>query len=451
MQQMQPVLWTKGVLLTPQHLQTQDRFLEDQLRFRLAALVPYGWGVHRLQIDRAALAGGLLSVTRASAIFPDGLLYDAADTGDDDALPPPRRVDVGWNADRPTRDVYLAVAKRASDAQQIAGAGETRGTRYVVEVVKRRDETNGLAERDLQLARKNVRVVCEGESLEGMTALRIARVRRGPAGEYELDPAVVPPLVDVAASDVVVGMARRLTELLAAKGVALSADRRQRNQGLAEFGAADIARFWLLYTVNGAYPLVRHLAERRGGHPEALFAALLSLAGSLRTFAAAADDPLPEYDHEDPGRCFRELDDRVRHYLDAALPVSAVSLPLRLLRPSVYGTSLDDDRYLAAAQLYLAAAADVSHAELLRRVPQLVKVGATDTVDALVQRSLSGVPLSHAPVPAGAVPTRLEYTYFALDRSGPAWESVRRARTLAAFVPADLPNPRLELIVVLPQ
>jgi type VI secretion system protein ImpJ len=289
MRQMQPVLWTKGVLLTPQHLQTQDRFLEDQLRFRLAALVPYGWGVHRLQIDRAALAGGLLSVTRAAAIFPDGLLYDASDAGaiGGDALPPQRRVDAGWNADRPTRDVYLAVAKHLSGAQQIAGAGETLGTRYVVEVVRRRDETNGLAERDLQLARKNVRVVCEGESLEGMTALRIARVRRGPAGEYELDPAVVPPLVDVAASDVVVGMARRLTELLAAKGAALSADRRQRNQGLAEFGAADIARFWLLYTVNGAYPVVRHLAERRGGHPEALFATLLSLAGALRTFAAA--------------------------------------------------------------------------------------------------------------------------------------------------------------------
>ena len=38
MRQLQPVLWTKGVLLTPQHFQTQDRFLEDLLAMQLSAL-----------------------------------------------------------------------------------------------------------------------------------------------------------------------------------------------------------------------------------------------------------------------------------------------------------------------------------------------------------------------------------------------------------------------------
>ncbi len=32
-----PVLWTKGTLLTPQHLQAQDRYLDEVLRFQLAA------------------------------------------------------------------------------------------------------------------------------------------------------------------------------------------------------------------------------------------------------------------------------------------------------------------------------------------------------------------------------------------------------------------------------
>lgn len=443
---MQPVLWTKGVLLTPQHLQTQDRFLEDQLRFRLATLAPYGWGVHRLQLDRAALAAGQLAVTRASTIFPDGLLYDAPDG---DALPPPRPVDVGWEADRPARDVFLAVAEQRAGAQQIGETRDGRGTRYVAELTMRRDETNGLAERPLQLARKNVRLVWGGEALEGMTAVRIARVRRGPAGEYQLDPAVVPPLLDVAASDVVLGMGRRLAELLAARSAALAGDRRQRNQGLAEFGAADVARFWLLYTVNGFLPVVRHLAGSGHGHPETLYAAMLSLAGALTTFAADGG-PLPEYDHEDPGRCFAELDARVRTLLDTALPVSAVSLPLRPTRASVYATTLDDDRYVRAPQLYLAVAADVTHAELLQRVPQLVKLCSVDHLDALIRQALPGVPLTHATVPAGAVPVRLDYTYFALEQSGAAWEAVRRGRSLAAYVPADLPNPRMELVVVLP-
>ena len=44
MRQLQPVLWTKGTLLSPQHLQTQDRFLEDLLRFRIEALAYCPWG-----------------------------------------------------------------------------------------------------------------------------------------------------------------------------------------------------------------------------------------------------------------------------------------------------------------------------------------------------------------------------------------------------------------------
>jgi type VI secretion system protein ImpJ len=32
-----------------------------------------------------------------------------------------------------------------------------------------------------------------------------------------------------------------------------------------------------------------------------------------------------------------------------------------------------------------------------------------------------------------------------------AWEAIQRARNLAAYVPGELPNPELELIILLPQ
>jgi len=38
MKQLQPVLWSKGTLLTPQHLQLQDKFLEDSMNFRVQSL-----------------------------------------------------------------------------------------------------------------------------------------------------------------------------------------------------------------------------------------------------------------------------------------------------------------------------------------------------------------------------------------------------------------------------
>ena len=447
MRQLQPVIWTKGVLLTPQHLQTQDRYFEDLLRFQLSALTYAPWGVHRLEVDREALATGQFALAAATGIFPDGLLYDAPSA---DPLPAPRLLEPCWRPDQQSLDVYLAVPERRPGSYQVSSSADDRPTRYVIDVLYQRDETDGRAEKPIQIARKNVRLVAQGESLEGSAACRIARVRRGAGGEYVLDPQCVPPLLDIGASEMVLAIVRRLVELLAARSTALSGSRRQRNQGLAEFGAADVAQFWLLHTINTHLPVLRHLLETRRGHPEHLYDALLTLAGALSTFSSTHSPlTLPAYDHDDPGPPFAALDLRLRELLATSLPVNCVSLPLREVSQLKYAAALDDDRLLTAPALYLAVAAGVPRAELLRRVPQLVKMCSSDHLEHLISHALPGITLTHTPTPPSAVPVRLDYEYFALSKTGIAWEAVTRARNIAAYVPADLPSPRLELVVVL--
>ena len=46
---------------------------------------------------------------------------------------------------------------------------------------------------------------------------------------------------------------------------------------------------------------------------------------------------------------------------------------------------------------------------------------------------------------------RLNYKYFSMNQSGAAWEGVEKARSLAAYVPGDIKNPQLELLILLPQ
>ena len=70
MKQLKPVLWTKGTFLTPQHLQVQDRFIEDALNFRLQALKFCPWGFRELSINAELLTEGQFAVTRATGIFP---------------------------------------------------------------------------------------------------------------------------------------------------------------------------------------------------------------------------------------------------------------------------------------------------------------------------------------------------------------------------------------------
>ena len=70
MKRLQPVIWTKGTFLSPQHLQLQDRFLENLLQFHLDSLSFRPWGFRSLQISREALAAGSLGISSASGIFP---------------------------------------------------------------------------------------------------------------------------------------------------------------------------------------------------------------------------------------------------------------------------------------------------------------------------------------------------------------------------------------------
>ncbi|HEY7895258.1 MAG TPA: type VI secretion system baseplate subunit TssK [Gemmatimonadaceae bacterium] len=448
MRQMQPVLWTKGVLLSPQHLQTQDRFLEDLIQFQLSGLTYCPWGFHRLEIDHEALAAGSFAISQAAGIFPDGLLFDLPLN---DPAPAPKVLEGVWEQDQTELDIYLAVPEYRASGHNVAVSPGDSSARYAAEVLLRRDENTGLAEKPIQVAKKNFRLLVQGESLEGNSTLRVARVRRSATGDLSLDPQFVPPLIDIGASDFVIAIARRLVEILSARSSVLAGTRRQKNQSLADFSIADVASFWLLYTINTYFPQLRHLYETKRGHPEELFTAMLSLAGALTTFSTVVHPrDLPAYEHEDLTTCFAKLDEQLRMLLETVVPSNCVSLPLRLVQQSIYATALDQDKYLTAPQLYLAVDANMSPADLIQRAPALIKISSADRIDHLIRQALGGVPLTYTPNPPPAVPVKVSSHYFQVGKSGSEWDAITRARNLAAYVPSDFPSPQLELLVVLP-
>ncbi len=325
-------------------------------------------------------------------------------------------------------------------------------TRYIAETILLRDENTGQSERPVQVASKNFRLLVEEEVREGSPALPVARVKRLQNEVLELDPAFVPPLLDISASSYLMSILRRLQEILTAKTAALSGVRRQKNQSLADFSAADIANFWLLYTMNSHFPVIRHLFETRHGHPEDAFAALTSLAGSLTTFSSKVQPAdLPAYDHNDLGACFTELDAKLRLLLETVVPSNFVSLPLKLVQPFIYGTAIPDDAYLVNTKLYLAMSSQMPEANLISKAPDLIKICSATHLEHLIRQALPGVPLRHVQNPPSAIPVKLNYQYFSLTQAGGAYEAIQRARTFAVYVPADFPEPQLELLVLLPQ
>jgi len=448
MKQLKPVLWTKGTFLTPQHLQLQDRFIEDALNFRLQALKFCPWGFRELAINAELLTDGQFAVTRATGIFPDGLMFEVPEA---DPPPPSKSLEEFFDPGTKNLDIYLAIPDYRQRGLNVS-TGKEGGTRYLAEVAAFRDENTGASEKPIQVARKNMRLLAESENREGSSVLRIANVERTPAGTFQLNPRFIPPLIEIGASEYLVGLLRGMVELLSARSTQLSAGRRQKNQSLADFTASDIANFWLLYTVNSNFPAFSHLYESKMGHPEELYGTMVSLAGSLTTFSQKLRPrDLPLYVHDSLGPVFSELDEKLRSLLETVVPTNLVSLPLKLVQDSIYGTAIDQDKYLVNTRMYLAVSAETTEETIIQKVPQLVKACSATHIEHLVRQALPGIQLRHLSSPPSAIPVKLKYQYFALNQSGPAWEAVNRARNFAAYVPGELPNPTLELLILLPQ
>jgi type VI secretion system protein ImpJ len=444
---LQPVIWAKGTFLSPQHLQVQDRFVESVLQFRMEALQFRPWGFSKLQINQEALATGAFAVHAAAGLFPDGLPFDMPGS---DPAPPVKPLAAYFEPGQTSLDIFLAIPDYRVSGVNVSMRERGMDTRYLAEVASFRDENSGASEKPVQYARKNFRLLVEGEPKGGCVTMPVARVLRM-GDSFQLDGKFAPPLLDFSANDFIRSIARRLIEILSAKSSALAGMRRQKNQSLAEFTTADIANFWLLYTMNLHFPHLRHLFETKHGHPEELFRLMLSLASTLTTFSLRVQPrDLPVYDHERLGTCFEELDEKLRDLLETVIPSNYVSLPLKLIRSSIYAASIFEDRFLENTRLYLAIQADMDEGELIQKAPQLIKICSASHIEHLIRQALPGVQLTHVMSPPTTIPIKLNHQYFSLNQSGVAWEAIGRARNIAAYVPGDFQNPQAEVIVLLP-
>ena len=177
---------------------------------------------------------------------------------------------------------------------------------------------------------------------------------------------------------------------------------------------------------------------------------LLRLAGALCTFALDSHPQnLPLYNHLALDKCFAELEKHIRTHLDLLVPSNCVSIPLKSTANYFYEGDVIDQRCLDRARWILSVQSPIGDAEVITRSLQLIKVCSAQFVPQLVKRALPGMALAHIPVPPSAISARVESQYFAISRTGPCWDHIVQTRRVGVYIPGDLPNPEIELLVIL--
>jgi type VI secretion system protein ImpJ len=192
---------------------------------------------------------------------------------------------------------------------------------------------------------------------------------------------------------------------------------------------------------------LRHLQRLDRVHPERLYTAFLGFAGELATFTRADRRPVlfPEYVHDDLESCFRPVVDALREGLSTEFSRSAVQLELKLIQPGAYVSTITDRSLYDQGRFYLAVSTRRPGDDVRRALPSVVKIGAVNKMQQLVQAALPGVPISAVAAPPPQIRVMPNYIYFELDRSAPDWRDFATAPALGLYIAGEWPELVLEL------
>ena len=432
------VLWSDGLFLKPHHFQQDDRYLEHLVGSRCDSLRGFGWGVRELTIDEDLLALGKVAIASARGVLPDGTPFNIPA---DDGAPTPLELDEEVHA----QTLFLALPLRRPGSVE-AGPEEGSGgmNRYHVGEEEVRD--NNVGEQSMatvQVGELKLRLMLEDQSREGYAHMGIARILECRADKrILLDDDYVPPCLDYKASPRLGSFMSELLGLLHHRAETLAGRVSDSGRG----AVAEVAKFLLLQVVNRLEPLVAHVANTQGLHPESLYQLLLPMAGELATFTTAEKRPpeFPIYRHDALQPTFFPVMAALREALSKVLEERAIPIPIEARKYGFRVAPIADRVLLTEASFVLAANAKINTELLRNRFPAQVKVGPVEQIQQLVKLALPGVALRPLPVAPRQIPFHAGFTYFELDRNNEYWPQLVQSGGFAMHIGGDFPGLELE-------
>lgn len=432
------IVWSEGLFLKPQHFQQQERYLETFIEGRAGPLRAHAWGFTELELERDLLAIGKVGLRRARGVFPDGTPFTMPDN---DPLPAPLEIGPQIRSEV----IYLSVPLRKSGAALAIRNGSTEVARYRSRDHESRDVSAESSEfADLEVAALNARLMREAEPGEPFARIPIAHVVECRAdNRVVLDDAFIPTVMRTAAAPVLATFLAELQGLLHQRGEALAARAVASGRG----GAAEIADFLMLQSVNRYEPTVSHLAANGGCHPEELYRLVLEIAGDLATFTSATRRPpqFSGYRHEALRLSFEPVMQALRAALSVVLERSAVSIPLAQKKFGISVATVPDPGLFDEAVFVLAARADVPVEELRSHFPLHMKLGPVEKIRDLVNLQLPGIGLQAMAVAPRQIPYHAGSVYFEIDRAGDLWRALKAGGAIAVHQSGELAGLALEL------
>jgi len=433
------VVWSEGLFLRPQHFQQQERHLERYIEGRSRDLRAHSWGFTELDLERDLLTIGKFGLRRAAGVFPDGTPFSMPD---DDPLPAPLEM----TSQLRDQKLFLAIPLRKESARESDRREQVDGiVRYRSKDFEARDITgDSNATATLEVAALRSRLLLASEPHEDFACIPLAHIQECRADRLiTLDERFMPTVLNIQQAPRLATFLTELQGLLHQRGEALAA----RSVATGRGGAAEIADFLMLQTVNRYEALVDHYVASRLIHPEDLYRLCLEIAGDLATLTTSTRrlGKLPGYQHEDLRAGYDPLMAALRASLSVVLEQNAVAIALEKKRFNISVGIVNDKTLFETSAFVLAARADVPAENVRKGMPAQATIASVETIAKLVNDHLPGVPLQPLSVAPRQIPFHAGFAYFELDRGSPRFRELKSGGGIAIHVPDSFPGLVMEL------
>ncbi len=166
-----PVIWSEGMFIRPQHFQQMERTLEHHLDLRIQTSGPYRWGIQKMVINSSLLGIGKFGLSELRAVTQDGVVIVCPE--DCDAPPP-----LDLKATAVGQIVYLALPLSQDGARRVAYENEDGGfSRFQAVTASIHDDvTPEGSTHPIQIARPRLKLLLETEDRSPYISFPIAQI-----------------------------------------------------------------------------------------------------------------------------------------------------------------------------------------------------------------------------------------------------------------------------------
>jgi len=202
----QPIQWFEGMLLSPQHFQQQNAYVEQLLFHQLQRVSPYFYGFLSLSFTPGTVTDNKLQIAEANAVMPDGTVinYDQKEqlqAGGEDANSvlleyDLQELDKGLPAKKPFF-LYLAIARQVGAC---ASDTDTDTKRYEsINTGKVMDQNQAQNQVDLIRLKPRLQLLSKAERTPNYSYLPVARLQKNHDGSFQRL-AYTPPMLAMTSS-----------------------------------------------------------------------------------------------------------------------------------------------------------------------------------------------------------------------------------------------------------